>query len=130
KTHFLFRKPFAQPFVARPFYNLLSWEFLMGILESGHNDCWLPKNGKMPEDVALNTGRLSRDQARSGFENGHTLLIRHAELSHPALEAIAKDFFKVFKKPIDIQIYCTPEGAEGFGWHYDLEEVFVIQSLG
>lgn len=130
KNQFLFQKPYAAPSTAKSFYNFLSWDLLEEILSSGHDDCWLPKYGQMPDDARLRSGRLSISQAIEGYQNGRTLLIRHAEKAHPRLAAVAADFYRVFNKPIDIQIYCTPPNEEGFGWHYDLEEVFVIQSLG
>ncbi len=39
-------------------------------------------------------------------------------------------FFEHFHAPVDIQLYCTRPGEEGFDWHYDVEDVFVIQSVG
>ena len=31
---------------------------------------------------------------------------------------------------MDIQVYLTPDQQQAFGWHYDLEEVFIIQVQG
>src|SRR5947209_3055839 len=35
-----------------------------------------------------------------------------------------------FLAPIDVHVYCTPAGQPGFGWHYDAEDVFVLQTAG
>ena len=35
-----------------------------------------------------------------------------------------------FHAPVDIQVYLTPDQQQAFGWHYDLEEVFIIQVQG
>ena len=35
-----------------------------------------------------------------------------------------------FHAPVDIQVYLTPDQHQAFGWHYDLEEVFIIQVQG
>jgi ribosomal protein L16 Arg81 hydroxylase len=32
-----------------------------------------------------------------------------------------------WSSPVDIQVYLTPDQNQAFGWHYDLEEVFIIQ---
>lgn len=126
----LSKAPYAAPFKAEAFKGLISWALLEEIFVSGHKDCWLPRHGLLPEEKELNTGRLTIEQAKKGFEQGRTVLIRHAERAHPILNAVAEDFFRLFHAPIDIQIYCTPAEQEGFNWHYDIEEVFVIQSQG
>lgn len=127
---YLFKMPYAAPFNARQFEGLISWPLLNEIFASGHKDCWLPKQGLLPEDPILNTGQLTAEQGRSQYGKGRTVLVRHAEKAHPKLAAIAEDFHRLLKDPIDIQLYCTPAGEEGFNWHYDSEEVFVIQSFG
>lgn len=126
----LFKQPYASPLKAEPFRNLISWPLLWEIFNSGHQDCWLPKQGLLPPEPDLQTGHLTFEQARKGYEEGRTILIRHAEKAHPKLAAIAQDFHRLFQDPVDIQIYCTPPEEEGFDWHYDSEEVFVIQSGG
>ncbi len=126
----LFKSPCSAPYKAESLSKVLNWKLIEEILSSGHDDCWLPKNGKMLNDPSLNTGRLNLETVLRKYHQGHTLLIRHGEVAHPVLEMIADDFFHLFKRPIDIQIYCTPKGEQGFGWHYDLEEVFVVQCFG
>lgn len=130
-TEKYFRKePFAAPFRAASLENLISWYLLSEIFAAGHNDCWLPANGQLPKQKELNSGFLTINQALKGFEEGRTVLVRHSETAHPVLGAIARDFHNVFHDPVDIQLYCTPAGQEGFDWHYDVEDVFVIQSSG
>lgn len=128
--NYLFKMPYAAPFNAKRFENLISWPLLSEIFSSQHKDCWLPRHGFLPDDQQLSTGQLSLEQARKNYDSGRTVLIRHAEKAHPKLTAIAEDFHQLLKDPIDIQVYCTPAGEEGFDWHYDVEEVFVIQSQG
>ena len=128
---YLRRKPLARPSKAAQFAALFNWQVLSEILESGHNNCWLPKFGQLPEDKSLNTGRLNLRQVMNSFcLEGRTLTVRHAELSHRSLGPVAEDFSRNLRGPVDIQLYATPKDGEGFGWHYDLEDVFVIQTLG
>jgi ribosomal protein L16 Arg81 hydroxylase len=56
--------------------------------------------------------------------------VRFAEKSDKKLNDLAQDFAKSFKTEVDIQLYCTPEGHNAFGWHYDVEEVFILQCQG
>lgn len=127
---YLFRMPYAAPFKASRFTDLISWQMLEDILKVEHGDCWLPFRGKLPENPQLATGRLSAAQMYEGFSQGRTILVRHAERAHPQLKTIADDFYNIFRDPVDIQLYGTPAEQEGFDWHYDAEEVFVIQSVG
>lgn len=127
---YLFKQPYAAPFKAERYRGLLSWRVFEEIFASGHGDCWLPKDGRQPEDPHLTTGRLTGAQARAGFAEGRTILVRHAERAHPKIRAIAEDFQRTFEDPVDVQVYGTPGGSRGFDWHYDAEEVFVIQSVG
>lgn len=126
----LFKHPYAAPNVAKNFINLISWTLLEEYFSS-HNDCWLPKSGRLPLEPELCKGILTSVQAHWGFSNGNTILIRHAERGNPCLARIAEDFTRqFFGNPVDIQLYVTPKGNEGFDWHYDVEDVFVIQSQG
>lgn len=122
--------PYATPEKALFFKDCVPLSLINKILESHHNDCWLPLHGRLPDDASLNTGTLSKEQFLDGFRNRRTLLIRHAERAHPVMRTIAQDFQSLFHCPIDLQIYCTPAQQEGFEWHYDLDEVFVIQTFG
>lgn len=122
--------PLALPERAGLFRRLISWHLLREIFEAGHDDCWLPKEGLLPEDRSLSTGRMRLENALDGFGKGRTVLIRHSERAHPVLNAVARDFRRLFGRPVDIQLYATPAGQEGFDWHYDIEDVFVIQSDG
>jgi ribosomal protein L16 Arg81 hydroxylase len=61
---------------------------------------------------------------------GYTVGIRHAERHDPSLAALAEDFRQAFAAPIDVHLYCTPANHRGFGWHYDAEEVFILQLRG
>ena len=56
--------------------------------------------------------------------------MRHAERHDPRILALAKDFEREFAAPVNIHIYATPGGQFGFGWHYDAEDVFILQTTG
>jgi ribosomal protein L16 Arg81 hydroxylase len=80
--------------------------------------------------LALDQARLSWAGAQGHYRRGHTLLVWHAERSSAMLEALAEAFANFFHAPADIQVYLTPDQSQAFGWHYDLEEVFIIQVHG
>jgi 50S ribosomal protein L16 3-hydroxylase len=70
------------------------------------------------------------NEARQVLADGYTIGIRHAQNLDPSLAELAGEFFQAFAAPIDIHVYCTPPKHRGFGWHYDAEEVFVLQLRG
>jgi ribosomal protein L16 Arg81 hydroxylase len=129
-AEYLYKQPYAAPLKAARFKDLISWELLDQIFSSGHRNCWLPQMGHLPSTPELQSGQLTSAQAREGFRQGRTVLVRKAERVHPALSPIARDFFNLLRGPVDIQLYGTPAGQQGFDWHYDVEDVFVIQSVG
>ncbi|MGH7200589.1 MAG: JmjC domain-containing protein, partial [Planctomycetaceae bacterium] len=70
------------------------------------------------------------DEARRLFADGHTLLVRHAERQDERLAGLAERFRADFHAPVDVHLYATPGGVHGFGWHYDAEDVFILQTQG
>ena len=72
----------------------------------------------------------SLEEARQLLTHGMTVGFRHAEKHDDSLAELARRFATDFAAPIDIHLYCTPAGKPGFGWHYDAEDVFVLQTRG
>lgn len=130
RSDYFRQAPCALAGVAAEFRKLVGWPLLLSIFESGHSDCWLSKHGKLHQNEEFNQGVLELSQAQDAFADGYTILVRHSEAAHLGLRKIALEFETHFKSPIDIQIFGTPEQGQGFDWHYDSEEVFVIQSSG
>lgn len=67
---------------------------------------------------------------QAALAEGYTLCIRHADQHDPLLAKLAADFQADFLAPIDVHVYCTPAEQPGFGWHYDAEDVFILQTEG
>jgi 50S ribosomal protein L16 3-hydroxylase len=124
------KKPFAAPERAQPFCNLLSWPILEDIFRKRGDDTWPVRQGSISTQFTNDKGRLNPGLARAAFAQGHTLVVRHSEKAHASLNLIAGQFENFFRQPVDLQIYLTPAEEEGFDWHYDVEEVFVIQTHG
>lgn len=125
-TDYFKRAPYAAPYAARRFKGIVGWASIADILEK-HDDCWLPKRGKFSAQL---TGKITFAYALSQFNLGHTILVRHAECACDDFRKIAFEFHNFFNAPVDIQLYITPAGEQGFDWHYDVEDVFVIQTKG
>jgi len=120
------RLPFSRPDHASDLRDCLTWDVVRAVLERGKSVLRVVNDGKM----VLDQEALSFSQAQEYYRTGHTLLLRYAERSHPILAEIAGEFRQFFGAPVDIQAYCTPPGGQAFLWHFDIEEVFIIQTQG
>jgi ribosomal protein L16 Arg81 hydroxylase len=125
EKHFT-RLPFSKPSGARKFTDLLNWETVEEVITAKKSALRIVQDGKVIKDYV----DLGFSEAKVHHQKGHTLLLRFAEKSSPRLKQLADDFKKSFHTEVDIQLYCTPEGHNAFGWHYDVEEVFIIQTKG
>lgn len=120
------RVPFAVPDKAARYTRDVTEADIAAIVEQGHSVLRIVHNGRLVHDPA----RLSWAEAQAYYRRGHTLLVRYAERSSAKFQALAEAFAQFFHAPVDIQVYLTPDQQQAFGWHYDLEEVFIIQVQG
>lgn len=120
------RLPFSLTHGAKDFTDLLTWKTVEDVLNAKKSSLRIVHEGKMIRDFV----DLTFIAARAHYDQGHTLLLKNAERSDAKLNDLAMDFQKSFHTPVDIQLYCTPENHNAFGWHYDVEEVFIIQTKG
>lgn len=122
----LFREPFAASGNASAIRSIFNWSVATEIIQSGYTKCYFANNGR----IASHPEPLCMDRFYKGISEGSTLVIPHAEEAHRSFASLVPEFTTHYPCPIDIQLYLTPEGNEGFDWHYDYEDVFVLQSFG
>lgn len=120
------RLPFSRPNAAGELVNLLTWETVEEVLREKKSALRIVQDGRVLKDYV----DLDFKSALEYHQKGATLLLRYAEKSSPRLKEVADEFAAAFHTPVDIQLYCTPENHNAFGWHYDVEEVFIIQTKG
>lgn len=120
------RLPYSAAGRAFELCGLGSWEALVAILQSDAADVLVCRQN---ERYPGSTPRSMVD-AQALVEEGYTLLVRHAERHDPRLAELAAEFQRAFAAQVNIHMYCTPGGQYGFGWHYDAEEVFIVQTTG
>ena len=125
KNHFL-RLPFAEPGGCRELSRRSGWGLIEALLTSGEADVMVVKAGERWSESRTPTG----PEARQLHADGYTLLVRHAERHDAELAEIAQGFASDFRAPVDVHLYATPGQSFGFGWHYDVEEVFILQLEG
>jgi ribosomal protein L16 Arg81 hydroxylase len=120
------RLPYSAAHLAAPLCPLGTWEAMVALLDDAQADVLVCRRN---EQHAGPRPR-SAEEARSLVEDGFTLLVRHAERHDERLARVAAAFAADFAAPVNIHFYCTPAGQFGFGWHYDAEEVFIVQTAG
>ena len=106
--------------------HLGGWSVVESMLAQTDADVLVVKEGRRWEG----NGTPSPDEARRLFDDGHTILVRHAERRHAEIAELAAGFGRDFAADIDVHLYCTPANQHGFGWHYDAEDVFIVQTAG
>lgn len=123
--HYL-RFPHSSQGGAANLAELGTWDVVGDVLASPGADALVVRQGeRWPEERVP-----AAEEARQLFADGYTILVRHAERHHPELAQLAEAFRQDLGGEVDVHIYCTPGGQFGFGWHYDAEDVFILQTQG
>lgn len=122
-TDFLQRAPIAQPSTVDT--SLLDYERLGRVLAAEPApDVLVVAQGKLlpftpPRELV---------ELRAYFRMGIGLSLRHTERCLPELRALCESFDEL--GTAHVQMFVTPGGTHGFGWHYDDEDVFIAQTTG
>lgn len=120
------RLPFCLSEAGKPVCNFGTWEVMGDILVQNDVDVMVVRDGERYTGPSPS----SMDQARELSEEGYTVLVRRAEKHHAGLADLAKSFSSDFAAAVNIHVYATPPGKYGFSWHYDAEDVFIMQTTG
>ncbi len=120
------RLPFSQPRLAEQVTSGIDWPLVARLLAQAEADVIIGREGQRLDRPQL----LDLAALRDLMAGGSTLGIRHAQKLDGELLEVATEFEKALGGPADVHLYCTPAGHPGFGWHYDAEEVFILQARG
>jgi ribosomal protein L16 Arg81 hydroxylase len=123
-----FRKqPYATPFGAQSSSHAFGWDTLERFLvEKFEADILVVSRGKLADAPAPRT----LADARALMAEGIGLVIRRAEQHDGELAALASSITRDIPGQVNVQLFVTPAGTHGFTWHYDDEEVFIVQTHG
>ncbi len=125
EEHFL-RLPFAKAGGAGHLVGAAGWLLIEALLAQPGVDFLAARQGQLWAGTAV----PSPDQVRALLAEGHTVRFRNAQRHHPLLAGLAEEFGRAFAGPVDVQVYCTGPNQPGFAWHYDAEDVFILQTAG
>jgi 50S ribosomal protein L16 3-hydroxylase len=125
-AEYLHRLPFSLAGSATIERELGTWNAIGAMLGPPEGDVLAVREGRWHDGPPL----TELSSVRALVDDGHTVFVRHAERHHPGLAELAAAFEKAFLGPVNIHVFVTPAGAPGFSWHYDAEDVFIIQTQG
>jgi ribosomal protein L16 Arg81 hydroxylase len=123
---FYLKFPYTSVGGAADLTSLGSWATVQEILNCSDADVLVVRQSRLVSSSAPPTYEAAREMHSSGC----TIVIRNAQRQCAQLEQVAAGFRDDFCAPVDVHIYCTPAGQSGFGWHYDAEDVFIVQTVG
>jgi 50S ribosomal protein L16 3-hydroxylase len=123
RSRFLRIAPTAQPGTALAARSLLDWHVLDRVLRAAP-DVLVVSRGAL---LSIPPPRTVHELAEY-FAGGVGLCIRHAQRHDAGLATVAAAFESLGSA--QVQLFVTPAGTHGFGWHYDDEDVFIAQAAG
>jgi len=120
------RMPFSLSTNDRQLSELADWTVCDQLLRQPGLDLMVVRRGEKLETSLPMTG----EEARALLADGYTFRIRHAEQHHPPLKDLAEAFERDFRASVNVHLYATPPNQQGLSWHYDAEDVFILQTAG
>jgi 50S ribosomal protein L16 3-hydroxylase len=123
-SHFQ-RDPLVRPSSAAAAVPLLTWDTVTRLVLA-QADALVVRDGILRSDLEPSTVAAAEALLRTG----HTLVFRGCEQHDPALRGLAEAFDADLEGEIAVQVFATPAPHGSFGWHYDCEDVFIVQTAG
>lgn len=125
-AHRRLRRAFAQPNTAAA-PGLFDFARLHRIL--GHEEA---PDVLITRDGALLDEASPRDAAgvEALLARGCGLVVRRAQRQDALLHQVAQALARELAGAVQVQLFVTPEQTRGFSWHYDREDVLILQTQG
>jgi hypothetical protein len=122
------RTPAARASAAAAAVPLFGWDTLDRLLRGNARASALVVARGRLVDAPIPGSRIALDGL---LESGAGLVLRHAERHDEQLAELARTFgADLGAARVHVQLFVTPGGTYGFGWHYDEEHVFIAQTAG
>lgn len=127
REHSWRKAPFASAGIAHAAVASCTWAHLDAMLKDRSElDCLVISRGKLVERPRPR----SLQELRLLFEEGIGIVVRQAERNAHELSQVCAELQCDVPGEQRVLVFATPRGTHGFGWHYDAEEVFIIQTAG
>jgi ribosomal protein L16 Arg81 hydroxylase len=123
------KTPCARPGTAKGTAGLIEWATLDQVLA--------PDKGTAVDVLTVAAGQIvdarpprSAGDVRALMRRGVSVVVRASERHHARLRQVADSLARDVEGEVHVQLYATPGGTNSFGWHFDFEEVFIVQVSG
>jgi 50S ribosomal protein L16 3-hydroxylase len=124
---YLRKQPLARPSSAGSAIPVFGWGTLERLLTNDPAaDLLVIARGKL---VDLPRPRTLAE-VRALLLEGVGLVIRRAQQLDAGLARLAASLTQNIPGEVHVQLFVTPGGTHSFGWHYDDEDVFIVQTEG
>jgi len=120
------RMPYAQPSVVPQDALLFGWDTLDRVLADSAADVLVVRESQLLPEARPSTA----EQVRTLFTRNAGIVVRRAERHDEGLARLADAFASDLCGSAHIQLFVTPGKTQGFGWHYDEEDVCILQTQG
>jgi ribosomal protein L16 Arg81 hydroxylase len=119
------KTPFARPGAALGFVDRCRWSALHRVLGRA-TDVVIAERGRAVDRPAP-TDAASLERC---FALGLGLVVRRVERHDEDLAEVAEMLADEIGGEVHLQLFATPRGQKMFGWHFDAEDVIVVQTEG
>jgi 50S ribosomal protein L16 3-hydroxylase len=106
---------------------LFAWDGLDRVLQAtpAPDTIVVARGRHLPLPVPREVG-----EARAMMAMGLGFVLRRSQRSDAPIAALADDLARDVPGAVHVQLFVTPGRTHGFGWHYDDEDVFILQTVG
>ncbi len=126
QTAYYRRLPCSSPCTALDTAALLDWETLARVLAAEPPaDALVVAHGERLDVPAPRT----LTELRALLSIGAGLCVRGVEHCDRSLADVARELEELFG-PAHVQLFVTAPGTQGLSWHYDDDDMFIVQALG
>lgn len=123
---YLRTQPYASPSSASRAMPIFGWGTLDQLLARNPPDVLVVARGKLLQLPTPKTLIEALDLLASGMG----LVIRRADKLDAGVAGLAASVTQHIPGEVHVQLIVTPADTYGFGWHYDDEDVFIVQTEG
>jgi 50S ribosomal protein L16 3-hydroxylase len=117
----------ARPGVALDAVQSCGWDSLGRLLRAKPSpDVLVVGGGKLMEDPAPR----SLIELELLMRRGIGLCVRRSERHDASLATFTAAVAACLGRTAHLQVFATPGGSHGFSWHYDSEDVLIVQTAG
>ena len=127
ERHVLGRRAWARPGAAAAEAERFGWSELGELLEARPEPNVLVVARSQLLDIPA---PRSLESVRELMRQGIGICARRAERHHGQVADAARSLGRSFDTGVHVQVFVTPADTHGFGWHYDAEHVFIVQTAG